>query len=154
MSEKKSGSKSARMRSARLHAVQAVYEMLISKKDYKELILEFIEHRFDKPVDDEHLVSPDKALFSSVVRGVHDRYEDLSVMVQNSAITKDSTSRNIEPLLGSILLCGSFELLSNHETDSAIIINDYIDIGHAFYDQGEAKLVNAVLDRIKGNVRV
>ena len=35
----------------------------------------------------------------------------------------------------------------------AVIVSEYVDIGKAFYDEDEPKLVNAVLDRVSRRVR-
>jgi len=58
-----------------------------------------------------------------------------------------------EKLLQSILLCGIYEIMAHSDVDAPIIINDYVDVAHAFYDGGESKLVNAVLDRATKNLR-
>ena len=37
--------------------------------------------------------------------------------------------------------------------DAPIIIADYMHVAHAFYDEREEKLVNAVLDSVRKTVR-
>ncbi|MEM6781895.1 MAG: transcription antitermination factor NusB, partial [Pseudomonadota bacterium] len=53
-----------------------------------------------------------------------------------------------EPLLYSILLCGVFEIKNRYDVDIPIIISDYLHVSHAFFEGNEAKLVNAVLDKL------
>ena len=50
--------------------------------------------------------------------------------------------------MGSILLCGAYELLFNDKTDNPIIINDYIEISKGFYEGREKDMVNAILDNL------
>ena len=49
----------------------------------------------------------------------------------------------------SIMLCGAYELMVHSDIDAPIVISDYLHVTHAFYDQGEHALVNAVLDSIR-----
>jgi N utilization substance protein B len=34
-----------------------------------------------------------------------------------------------------------------------VVINEYVEIAHAFYDQGEQNFVNSVLDRLARQAR-
>ena len=58
-----------------------------------------------------------------------------------------------EPLLNAVFLCGAFELMVLQAIDFPVIISDYLHVTHAFFDKGEAKLVNALLDSIRQTVR-
>lgn len=152
------GSRIARLSAARLAAVQAVYQMKANDQDVRSVVSEFKTHRLGKPVEGQNMVLPDAELFTTIVAGVSEREADLNGMIEatlqnhNSAKTRN-TDISIEPLLWSILLCGSYELLAHHDTDAPVIISDYIDVAHAFYEGGEPKLVNGVLDKIGRNLR-
>ena len=50
-------------------------------------------------------------------------------------------------------MCGAWELLAHAEADTALIIAEYLNVAHAFYDQGEAKLIHAILDQVKAAIR-
>jgi N utilization substance protein B len=39
------------------------------------------------------------------------------------------------------------------DVDAPLIISDYLNVTHSFYDQGESKLVNAVLESVRVAVR-
>lgn len=152
------GSKIARLSAARLAAVQAVYQMKANDQDARSIITEFRTHRLGKPTEGQNMVTPDGNLFTSIVAGVSDREADLKGIIDATLRgQKEGSARNsevsIEPLLWSILMCGAFELLAHHDTDVPIIISDYLEVTHAFYEGGEAKLVNGVLDRIGHNLR-
>jgi len=154
----KSGSKTARRTAARLAAVQAYYQMLSNEQKADDVIEEFKMHRLGKPVDDNEMVLPDGVLFTKIVKGVTQRSDDLSSIIDTFLAARDSTKssktlESLETLLRSILLCGSFELLAHHDIDAPIIIADYLDISHAFFESGEAKLVNAALDHVNKAVR-
>ena len=56
-------------------------------------------------------------------------------------------------MLKSVLLCGICELLIHTETDAPIIVNDYLNVTHEFYDQKQVSFVNGVLDAVAKLVR-
>ncbi|PCJ02787.1 MAG: hypothetical protein COB14_00805 [Alphaproteobacteria bacterium] len=61
--------------------------------------------------------------------------------------------KELEPLLKSILLCGVCELLEHQDTDAPIIINDYLNVTHAFYEQQQVNFVNGVLGKVSSVLR-
>lgn len=146
---KKEGSQKARNSAARLLAVQAVYQMHKNDQNAEDVIREFLEHRAGMEVDGENMVPPDKEHFSTVVRGVEEHIKQLQEMV---ALNRGKEGQ-IEPLLQAVFLCGGFELMALQAIDYPVIISDYLHVAHAFYDEGEAKLVNALLDSIRKTVR-
>lgn len=145
---------SAKRRAARLYAVQALYQMKANDQTASAVITEFKEHRFGKPVDGYEYVTPDGALFADIVNGVSKRRDDLHSMIE-AARQKNKTGERAksDDLLLMILLCGSYELLMHTDIAAAILINDYVNVTHAFYDRAEAGFVNGILDRIKNNIR-
>jgi transcription antitermination protein NusB len=153
MEEKRSkksgrGSRKARALSARLAAVQAVYQRKINKKPLAAVIEEYINYRAGEPVDGDEMLAPDSEFFEHIVKGVDDSRPLLEDVITR-ILDERETEQGLEPLLMSIMLCGAYELSEPSGIDAAIIISDYLHVTHAFYDQGEHKLVNAVLDSIK-----
>lgn len=136
----------AKRLSARLSAVQAVYQSSQSQQTLRAVCAEYLQHRSAMEVDGEALVSPDGALLKKILYGVEERRSELEAIV-DANIKKDASDRIIEPLLRAILLCGSYELLVK-DFDAPIVINDYLNVAHTFYDRGEAALINGVLDSI------
>lgn len=152
------GSRIARLSAARLAAVQALYQMKSTGQGAASIIGEFKAYRLGKPVDEEAMILPDGVLFEQIVSGVSAREEDLRGIIDTSLAGQkgpDSPAAGIfvEPLLDSILLCGAYELLAHHDTDAPVIISDYLEVTHAFYEGGESRLVNGVLDNINKAVR-
>ena len=147
---KKTGSAKARNSAARLLAVQAVYQMHKNEQSAGAVIKEYLEHRTGVDIDGDEMISPDQDHFTAVVRGVEENIDQLGDMV---AKNRGKESGDTEPLLKAIFLCGSFELMVLQAIDSPIIISDYLHVAHAFYDKGEGKLVNALLDSIRKTVR-
>jgi transcription antitermination protein NusB len=138
--------------SARLMAVQAVYQSFTDDKDMRLIAEEYLHYRSGMEVEGEKLVEPDRELFSAILRGVSERRDDINDLI-NANYKRDETKGSLELLLQSILLCGAYELMANVKTDMPVIINDYVDVTRAFYEGGESKLINAILDSIAKTIR-
>ena len=50
-------------------------------------------------------------------------------------------------------MCAACELLINTQIDTPIIINDYLNVAHGFFEQGEVTLINAILDKVAKSAR-
>lgn len=150
--KKPQGSKIARASAARLAAAQAVYQIITNEQTADAVVNEYRLYRLGKPVDDVEMVTPDGVLFEMIVKGVYERLNLLEEMIADAA-GKGGKKKPSEPLLLSIMLCGAFELLASPEVDAPVILSDYINVTHAFYEQGETKFVNGVLDAIKKATR-
>ncbi len=149
-------SQKARNSAARLLAVQAVYQMLKGDQNADNIIREFLDHRAGMDVDEDGavMVEPDVTHFSAVVKGVAENHEQLLEMITlNRGNASKKSFFKTEALLQSIFLCGSFELMVLQAIDFPVIISDYLHVTHAFYDDAEAKLVNAVLDSVRKTTR-
>ena len=134
--------------SARLLAVQAFYQMKQNDQAVKAVYDEYIKHRNEQEIDGQKLVSPDAVLFKKVLYGVEERFVELDSVIQAN-LKKDASDRVVEPLLFSILICGAYELLAHSDIDAPIVINDYLNIGHAFFEKNEVALINGVLDSVQ-----
>ena len=71
----------------------------------------------------------------------------------SAAINKDREFERLEVLLKSILRAGTLELLREHNVPLAVIIDEYVEIAHAFYFEKEPAFVNGVLDTIGKTLR-
>lgn len=137
---------------ARLMAVQAVYQSFTDDKDMRLIAEEYLHFRSGMEVEGEKLVEPDRELFSAILRGVSERRDDLNELIAANH-KREEGKATLEMLLQSILLCGAYELMANVKTDIGVIINDYVEVTNAFYEGGESKLINAVLDSISKTIR-
>lgn len=143
-------------RLARLAAVQGLYQISLLPRPAKDIIREFQEHPavlLNELPEGESMPAVDQALFASLVTGVTKDTETLDAMIAGAVDAKLSADR-LETLLRAILRAGAFELHNHAEVPSGVIINDYIDITHAFFGAKEPGLVNAVLDKMAKNLRV
>lgn len=146
-------------RAARLAAVQAIYQMEFTGTSARQAIAEFVRHRMGASADptaDEgeemRLEAPDRLLFAAIVEGVKARTGELDTMI-GSSLSGEWKVERLEVILRAILRAGAFEIFARPDTPAPIIINDYVDVAHAFFTQKEPGLVNAVLDRLARGLR-
>lgn len=142
----------AAKRLARLAAVQGLYQIALTQVLPETLIRRF---RADPSVFLEEEASGqavDQEVFATIVAGVSTHMEDLDGMIAGATSDRLSASR-MELLLKAILRAGVFELQHRPEVQAGVIINDYVDIAHSFFDAKEPGLVNALLDRLAKTLR-
>ena len=137
---------------ARLAAVQALYQHAMSGTPVERIIADGIRGGFAEALDGQDLVPPDRPLFVRIVRGVRDRRGDVDALI-DGALERPWSRDRLELLLVAILRAGAWELVDTAETPTRVVISDYVDVAHAFFDGREPGLVNAVLDRIARRVR-
>ena len=65
-----------------------------------------------------------------------------------AALAENWTWGRIDRLVRAILLAGAYELVHRRDVPPKVAINEYVEIAHAFYVQGESTFVNSVLDRV------
>ncbi|WP_293862151.1 transcription antitermination factor NusB [uncultured Alsobacter sp.] len=137
---------------ARLAAVQALYEMEMSGKGVVEAVAEFEAHWIGREVDDVEFKPAEAPFFRDLVAGVvqEQRLVDQKV---DTALAKGWPLVRVEAVLRAIMRCGAFELIRRSDVPARVVISEYVDVAHAFYDGDEPGMVNAVLDSIGRDVR-
>ena len=139
----------ARRSAARLAAVQALYQIMMrgGDADADAVIGEFVAHRVGADLDGDRFVEPERSLFTAIVRGASTGAGALDTAI-SGALAGGWTLQRMEPLLRAILRAGAWELAEHRELPVAIIIDEYLELAHAFFAGGEPAMVNAVLDRL------
>lgn len=146
------GSAKAQKVSARLAAVQVLYQMRLNNQEARAAVREFIDHRVGFNLDGDVFVPADPELLEAIVMGVQERWTDIDGIL--SAALADGGKSEVEAILEAILRCGIYELLAHGEVDTGIVIHDYLNVTTAFYEGSETKIVNAILDKVAKKVRV
>jgi transcription antitermination protein NusB len=139
---------------SRLAAVQALYQMDIAATDLNDVIEEF-HTRFTERPDSEtgdSLAGADATFFAEILRGVVRRQRDIDPMIDTQLATGWRLVR-VDSILRAILRGGAFELMERTDVPARVVINEYINIGHAFFSDEEPKVINGVLDRIAHQLR-
>jgi transcription antitermination protein NusB len=140
-----SGSAKARRTAARLGAVQALYQLEMGDDSAKKAVYDLMQLRQDDLP--QELVTPDDALLKAITEGVFTRLADIDALLTAALSASRSLERG-EAILRAIFRAGAFELLSDGETAPGIIINDYVNVAHAFFTGAEPAKVNGVLNAV------
>lgn len=145
------GGINARM-AARIASVQALYQMDIAGTGVGEVVHEFTTQRFPAADGEDVIAKADPVFFAELVRGVVRRQRDLDQPVDEMLATGWRLVR-IDAILRAILRSGSYELLERHDVPGRVVINEYINVAHAFFDEDEPRVVNGILDRLARKYR-
>jgi N utilization substance protein B len=137
---------------ARLAAVQALYQMELAGEGVETVITEFANFRFDADIEGEALAEADEAYFADVVRGVISDQKDIDAAVK-ARLASNWRIERLDATLRALLRCGAWELAHKLEVPKEIVIDEYVELAKAFFDEAEAKFVNAALDGVARDLR-
>jgi transcription antitermination protein NusB len=148
---------------ARMAAVQALYQMDLAGTDVVDVIAEFTEHHFvklkaaqveeaDPDEQNTGLERADATFFAELLHGVVRRQLDIDPLVDQQLATGWRLVR-VDSILRAILRAGVLEFFERSDVPARVIINEYINVARAFFDEDEPKVVNGVLDRIARLIR-
>jgi N utilization substance protein B len=135
---------SAARHASRLAAVQAIYQMELTGADAESVAHEFIEHRFGPT---REMGEPDEALFGAIVRGVPHHQSEIDRAITGSLASGWRLSR-VDSILRAILRAAAFELVARKDIPARVVLDEYVEISHAFFGGDEPSFVNAALDKI------
>jgi len=135
---------------ARLAAVQAIYQMELTSLEAEAVIDEFVEHRF---AESGSTTGPDAEFFGDLVRGVPNRQKEIDRAIAQ-CLAADWKFSRIDSILRAILRAGGYELIARADVPAKVVIDEYLDITHAFFQGDEPGFVNAALDKLARNKRV
>ncbi len=137
---------------ARLSAVQALYQMDLSGASVSSVVQEYENLRIGQEVDGDKYLEADLGWFRGIVAGVVELQTQLDPMIHD-ALPKDWPLSRIDILLRSVMRSGVFELLKRKDVPAKVVINEYLDVAKAFFEQDEPRLVNGVLNHIARELR-
>lgn len=137
---------------ARLAAVQALYQREMSGAPVPLLLTEFHHHRLGAEIEGEQFREADVDFFNDVVKGVDAREGELDALL-GEHLAEGWTLDRLDRPMRQIVRAGAYELVARPDIPTAAIINEYVDVAHAFYEAREAKFVNGLLDSIAKKAR-
>jgi len=137
---------------ARLATLQALYQMDLAETDLVEVIEEFKQHRLGGSGDGSGMAEADQEHFAQVLRGVVKRQRDIDPLIDQQLATGWRLAR-IDSIVRAILRAATFELIELPEIPARVVISEYIEVAHAFFEGDEPRLVNGVLDQLARKLR-
>lgn len=144
--------KTAERSAARLAAVQALYQMDVSGKGVIDALAEFEAFWIGREVEGVTFEAAENAFFRDILEGVVKEQRAIDGKV-DKALAEGWPLKRVEAVLRAILRAGGYELMFRKDVPARVVISEYVDVTHRFYDQDEPGLVNAVLDALAREVR-
>ena len=137
---------------ARLAAVQALYQMDVGRQTLEDTLSQFSAVHLGREIEGEEYLPADADFFRQIVSGVIKSQLEIDPAVDKALVDGWPMGR-IDATLRAILRAAVFELLKRQDIPSRVVITEYVDVAHAFYEAREAKFVNGLLDAIARKVR-
>ena len=132
-------------RAARLAAVQALYQMDVSGKGVIDALAEFEAHWIGREVEGIAFQPADSGFFRDILEA-WSRSSAPSTARSTRLSPQGWPLKRIEAVLRAILRAGAYELMFRKDVPARVVISEYVDVTHGFYDEDEPGLVNAILD--------
>jgi N utilization substance protein B len=134
----------------RLIAVQALFQIEQTGGSASSVVLEFLNHRLKNSERGRRQV--DTTFFTKLTEGAwasHTRSDEVIC----GALKEGWPLDRIESVTRAILRAALYELLETN-TPTAVIIDEYLNITHDFFDDKEVSFVNGVLNAVAKKIRV
>jgi len=155
----KSGSSATGARprtSARVAAVQALFQAEQAQTPTERVIDEFVRHRLGAApgsgFEDGRAPDADVPLFGRIVRAATAQQDALDALLA-ATLTADWPMERLDPVLRALLRAGCAELWMPDGPPARVVINEYLDIAHGFFDGEIPNMANGVLDRLARRLR-
>ncbi len=146
-SKSRKGGKGSARASARLAAVQALYQREMSGDPVPKLLAEFHNHRLGATIEGAEYRNADADLFDDLVAGSVARQSEIDALITGNLASGWALDRLDRPMR-AILRAGVYELLARPDVPTPTVINEYLDVAHAFYEPRETAFANALLDAV------
>lgn len=148
--------KRARSASARLFAVQALFQMEAAGQSADRVQREFQDYRIGADgtpeAGDEISPQADAALFQRLTDDAVTWQSTIDQATDRALVAKWPIDR-IDPVLRALFRASGAELV-RPGTPARVVITEYVQLAQAFFPEGrEAKFVNAVLDHMARELR-
>jgi N utilization substance protein B len=141
-----------RRRTARLSAVQALYQMELTGAGAKAVVLQFRNHHFGYDDEPGDYIEADEDFFEDLLTGIVSRQDEVDSLAA-SVVKEGWKYSRLDATVRAILRAGGYELLAREDVPVGVIINEYVDIAKAFFEGPEPGLINATLDALARKVR-
>jgi N utilization substance protein B len=133
-------------RPARLNAVQALYQMELTGEDAETVADEFVAHRLGREPEIGG-GEADAEFFGAIVRGVPHHQAEIDTAI-SKVLAANWRLERVDSILRAILRAGAYELIDRKDVPAKAVIDEYVEIAHAFFNGDEPSFVNAALDKL------
>lgn len=142
--------------SARVAAVQALFQAEQAQVSAERVIDEFVRHRLGAEpgsgFEDGRAPDANVPLFGRIVRTATAQQDTLDAALA-AVLSEEWPMERLDPVLRALLRAGAAELWMSDGPPARVVINEYLDIAHGFFDGDIPGMVNGVLDRAARQLR-
>ena len=96
--------------------------------------------------------APKPATVAEVMAQLDEAQKSIDELVK-SHLASNWRMERLDSTVRALLRCGSWELKHKPEVPREIVIDEYVELAKAFFDDAEAKFVNAALDAVARDAR-
>ncbi len=137
---------------SRVAAVQALFQAEQAQENPEAVIEQFVRHRLGElsgrgGYEEGRIPLAEVPLFTRIVRGAVTQ-QDLIDRMLAQALPEDWPLARIDAVLRALMRAGAAELAMPEGPPARVVINEYVDVAHGFFDGEEPRMANGVLDRI------
>ncbi len=151
-----SGSGGRPRTSARVAAVQALFQVEQMQSSAERVIDEFVRHRLGAEpgsgFEDGRTPDANVPLFARIVRTATIQQDEIDGMLA-ATLSADWPMERLDPVLRALLRAGAAELWMSDGPPGRVVINEYLDVAHGFFDGEIPNMANGVLDRLARRLR-
>ena len=138
---------------ARLAAVQALYQMELTRADWREVRKEFETHRLGGEIEGARYHDADIDHFRDLLAGVMATQARIDQMTDRALVDRWPLGR-VDPTMRAVFRAAGHELIGCADIPPKVVIGEYVEVTKAFFDKGrESRFVNAVLDHMAREAR-
>jgi N utilization substance protein B len=139
-------------RTARLSAVQALYQMELTGAGAKSVVMQFRNHQFGYDDEPGNYIESDEDFFEDLLKGMVARQDEVDSLAA-SVVKEGWKYSRLDSTVRAILRAGGYELVARNDVPTGVVINEYVDIAKAFFEGPEPGFINATLDALARKVR-
>ncbi len=142
---------------SRIAAVQALFQTEQGGANAETVIDEFVRFRLGKLAntdgfEDGRVEDVDVKLFTRIVRTASAQQDTIDPLLV-SLLTHDWPIERLDPVLRALMRAGAAELWMPDGAPAKVVINEYLDVAHGFFEGDEPLMANGVLDRLAHQLR-
>lgn len=138
---------------ARLAAVQALYQVEQTGASPETVLDEFVRHRLGAgDIADGATPTDAIPLFAAIIRGWATRAEALDATITES-LAAGWPMHRIDPVLRAIFRAAAAEFLDATGAPAKVVLDEYLDVAHGFFGPDQTRFANGVMDRLARTLR-
>lgn len=137
---------------ARLAAVQALYQMEVAGASTAEVMRDFDAGKLPRAEEGSEAAEGDADLFKALIENAVNRQLTIDRAIARR-LSKGWKLERLDAVARAILRAGAVELEQQPGTPTPVVIDEYVEIAKAFFDGPEPAFVNATLDACARDLR-